>query len=414
MNIQNISVRGALASFVQTIFRVGIIGVALFCGTAALADNAPPVVTFTGPADNQTYYGASGPVNYLNLVLNAQASDSDGEITQVQFYRGTTLIGNAGRSSGSASNGNWNLQFAAPLTSVGIVNYEIFAKATDDSGAVTTSAPLHITVVSNQAPQGYIYLPFSPYTAPLPPSGTGNLVIKVTAWDGDTPISQIQLYSGTTLVGSVTTNGTDMSNTWDVTWPNVSAGTYQITAKVTDSLGGSVTTQPVTVIAVNNQVPSIGMTAPTSGQSFFSGVGGAATVQLTATASDSDGQVAQVKFYQNGNLIGTGGTLASGTASNGVWSQTFSPIYPGTHTFSAQATDNLGIVSAITSPVTITVTQAALPVVDFSNYPPYVSPTVGIQSGNTVVPIRVKASSCLLYTSPSPRDGLLSRMPSSA
>ena len=35
--------------------------------------------------------------------------------------------------------------------------------------------------------------------------------------------------------------------------------------------------------------------------------------------------------------------------------------------------------------------------------------------GNTLVPVIIAlAISCLLYTSPSPRDGLLSRMPSSA
>ena len=34
----------------------------------------------------------------------------------------------------------------------------------------------------------------------------------------------------------------------------------------------------------------------------------------------------------------------------------------------------------------------------------------GIKKGETLVPVKI----CLLYTSPSPRDGLLSRMPSSA
>ena len=37
-------------------------------------------------------------------------------------------------------------------------------------------------------------------------------------------------------------------------------------------------------------------------------------------------------------------------------------------------------------------------------------PSTGMMTGNT----DLNATSCLLYTSPSPRDGLLSRMPSSA
>ena len=37
-----------------------------------------------------------------------------------------------------------------------------------------------------------------------------------------------------------------------------------------------------------------------------------------------------------------------------------------------------------------------------------------VTGGNFVGNVTGTASSCLLYTSPSPRDGLLSRMPSSA
>ena len=38
----------------------------------------------------------------------------------------------------------------------------------------------------------------------------------------------------------------------------------------------------------------------------------------------------------------------------------------------------------------------------------------GIQGGLSGKPLFQKSNGCLLYTSPSPRDGLLSRMPSSA
>ena len=38
----------------------------------------------------------------------------------------------------------------------------------------------------------------------------------------------------------------------------------------------------------------------------------------------------------------------------------------------------------------------------------------GLQEGIDIMPILKEESYCLLYTSPSPRDGLLSRMPSSA
>ena len=37
-----------------------------------------------------------------------------------------------------------------------------------------------------------------------------------------------------------------------------------------------------------------------------------------------------------------------------------------------------------------------------------------LTNGQRDIPITIRADACLLYTSPSPRDGLLSRMPSSA
>ena len=40
----------------------------------------------------------------------------------------------------------------------------------------------------------------------------------------------------------------------------------------------------------------------------------------------------------------------------------------------------------------------------------FASPAEALESLNTIGPV----DTCLLYTSPSPRDGLLSRMPSSA
>ena len=51
-----------------------------------------------------------------------------------------------------------------------------------------------------------------------------------------------------------------------------------------------------------------------------------------------------------------------------------------------------------------------LPGLFFSN----TYPTKGLKNVLKLVALRVLGRPCLLYTSPSPRDGLLSRMPSSA
>jgi RHS repeat-associated protein len=91
--------------------------------------NAPPTVSLSSPAQNATFTAPA------NITLTADAADADGTITSVEFYQGTTLI---------------TTLTAAPYTfawtNVPQGAYVLTAKATDDRGATTTSAPVNITV----------------------------------------------------------------------------------------------------------------------------------------------------------------------------------------------------------------------------------------------------------------------------
>ena len=60
----------------------------------------------------------------------------------------------------------------------------------------------------------------------------------------------------------------------------------------------------------------------------------------------------------------------------------------------------------------VTSFAASLPGAERSTH--YGGPAVKANGNAFVAPGREEGSFCLLYTSPSPRDGLLSRMPSSA
>ena len=48
--------------------------------------NAPPSVSLSSPANNATF------TTPANITLNANAGDSDGTVTQVDFYAGTTWL----------------------------------------------------------------------------------------------------------------------------------------------------------------------------------------------------------------------------------------------------------------------------------------------------------------------------------
>jgi glucose/arabinose dehydrogenase/regulation of enolase protein 1 (concanavalin A-like superfamily) len=91
--------------------------------------NTPPSVSITSPADGAIFTAPA------NITIQATATDSDGTISQVDFYYGSNLIGTDTTSPYSI---NWN--------NVAAGTYNLTAKATDNSGAITTSTSVIITV----------------------------------------------------------------------------------------------------------------------------------------------------------------------------------------------------------------------------------------------------------------------------
>jgi YD repeat-containing protein len=103
-------------------------------GKAGLPANSAPTINITSPA-NQAMF--SPPAN---ITINAAAADSDGNISKVEFFEGTTELCETTISPYSCV---WN------NASVG--SYSITARATDNEGAVVTSNPINISVLLRQA-----------------------------------------------------------------------------------------------------------------------------------------------------------------------------------------------------------------------------------------------------------------------
>ena len=165
------------------------------------------------------------------------------------------------------------------------------------------------------------------------------ITIQASASDSDGSVSKVDFYQGATLLG------TDTSAPYGFTWNNVAAGAYTLTAKATDNSGASTTSAAVS-IAVNaapNQPPTVSITSPANGSTFTA----PATVTLTANASDPDGSVSKVEFFQGATLVGTD----SGSPYSVAWNN----VPAGTYTLTAKATDNLGAVTTSVG-VQITVT----------------------------------------------------------
>jgi len=93
--------------------------------------------------------------------------------------------------------------------------------------------------------------------------------------------------------------------------------------------------------------PVVSITSPTNNAAFTA----PASITINATASDVDGTVSKVEFYQGSTLLGTDSTSP--------YSYTWTNVAQGNYSLTAKAYDNLSVVTT-SSPVNITV-AATLP-----------------------------------------------------
>ncbi|EPX65303.1 Chitinase [Cystobacter fuscus DSM 2262] len=106
--------------------------------------NPAPSVNLTSPANGTTFTPGS------TITVSANASDSNGRVTQVVFYAGAQKLGTV-----------TSAPYSLAWLNVAAGSYTLTAVATDDGGATTTSAAVSITVTS----------------------GTGGSCAGVAAWD---------------------------------------------------------------------------------------------------------------------------------------------------------------------------------------------------------------------------------------
>jgi predicted amidohydrolase/regulation of enolase protein 1 (concanavalin A-like superfamily) len=105
--------------------------------------NVPPTATITSPASGASFTAPA------TISLSASASDTDGILSRVDFYAGTTLLG----SDGTAP-------FAFTWSDVPSGSYTLTARAIDDDGASGTSAAVTVTVTTAPPPDPALPAPW--------------------------------------------------------------------------------------------------------------------------------------------------------------------------------------------------------------------------------------------------------------
>jgi len=158
------------------------------------------------------------------------------------------------------------------------------------------------------------------------------LTINATASDTDGTINRVEFYNGIVKLGESTTAP------WSFTWKDVQEGTYFLTAAATDNLNFRTVSAAVTVVVEKdtsaiNQLPLVTISSHTESDTVVA----PATITLTANATDSDGSIIKVEYFNGLEKIGECFTYP--------WSFSFDCQEAGTYEITAKASDNLSATS---------------------------------------------------------------------
>ena len=217
-----------------------------------------------------------------------------------------------------------------------------------DLGVLSTSgsAPiLNFSIVSS-APQPSIN-GFSPDSGVVGDGITNASVLTLTG--KATANSTVNVYDGTTLLGTAVANG---SGAWSYSTGTLANGTHKFTA--TDSVASGTTSVASSALSVtvDTHVPSAPIISSFSTDSGV--VGDHITNDKTLTLNGNAEANSTVKVYDGTTLLG------SVTAnSNGLWSFTTGALADVPHSFTATATDAAGNTSPRSSALSVTTDTTA-------------------------------------------------------
>ncbi|MBO4121110.1 BapA prefix-like domain-containing protein [Cupriavidus gilardii] len=318
--------------------------VQIFNGTTLLA-------TVTADASGNWTFTPSTPLADGNYSLTATATDAVGNVSgpstafvvtvdtaapaapAITQANSTTLGGTAEAGSTIAidlngdgtpdatvtadGNGNWSYTPTTPLTDGTTVSVTAVDAAGNSSGPVTAT----IDSVAPGAPAiGSVTDDVDPVSGTLSPGGTTNDATPTIAGTAEAT-STVQIFNGTTLLGTATADGT---GNWTFTpGTPLADGSYSLTAVATDAAGNTGPASTAFNFTVDTAAPAVPLITQASGT----------TIAGTADANST------IAIDTNGD-----GTPEATVTADGSGNWTYSPTTPladGT-TVSVTATDAAG------------------------------------------------------------------------
>jgi hypothetical protein len=184
-----------------------------------------PVVAITSPAPTSSLFVG------VPFTIIANASDPDGNVTNVQFFANGVSLGNDTSSP-----------FSFEFTPTAVGAYSLTAVATDNGGNQTTSATIVVNVGNPDPPVVAIISPINGSGITINATQT----IRATASSANGTVASVQFFANGAPIGTAS------AAPFDVTWTPTVAGTYRLTAVATDNIGTQTTSAPVTVLVVSS------------------------------------------------------------------------------------------------------------------------------------------------------------------
>jgi PKD repeat protein len=200
----------------------------------------------------------------------------------------------------------------------------------------TVSASRRFATAAAVPPAVELVAPAAGARIPIP--ATVRLAATVTS---ARPIVRVEFYRDNTKLGET------RAAPYEFTWTNPAPGPYTLSTIAIDDTGAFTLSRLVNVTVFNaaSAPPQVALTSPPAGTTALPG----ATLMLAANATDRDGSIVLVEFFNGAEKVGESRAAPFGFA----WSPP-----AGNHTLTARATDNDGQ-SAVTAPVAVAVRDSA-------------------------------------------------------
>ena len=264
--------------------------------------NTPPTVNITSPSNNASFTAPA------SIIINANATDANGSVANVQFYNGTTLLGSDDSSP-----------YSYTWSNVAAGSYTITAKATDNLGVETTSSPVALIVNSiptdcNGTPNGTATLDncgrcIAGTTGKTACSSVAETETEACAFDGITETKNVG-YKGTSYLNVDNAVGTSIS--FNIIAENAGAATLSFRY----ANGG--TADRAAQISVNGTVLPSNLSFPVTGtftdwkavDLTLTFVKGTNVVKLISTTAEGLANIDQIGYVSSG--VSKGGCVVTG------------------------------------------------------------------------------------------------------